>query len=153
MTILAADLDNDRYERVEMDLDLSGLELGARLFSEFSKGDPIVIIPPPSDCLRFSGSAVFSIIYRSPISDRIAMTISSLPPGLSLRCLGYDAMVIKGSCSRLSWIAVGSDGAECSDASGYAMMRSSEFEEKARKGINDAFLSIGPAADKGIIFS
>ncbi len=152
MAILLADLDKDSYTRVEGP-GLTGIELGVSLYREHEASLPLVIISPSDASLRFSGSAVFSIIYRSPISDRIALTISSLPPGLSLRCLGYDAMVIKGSCSRLSWISVGSDGAECSDASGYAMMRSSEFEEKARKGINDAFLSIGPAAEKGIIFS
>ena len=83
----------------------------------------------------------------------MALTISSLPPGLSLRCLGYDAMVINGACESLSWISVGSDGAERIDASAYTMMSSYSFEENARKNVSDSFLSIGPAAERGIIFS
>lgn len=153
MTILAADLDNDRYERVEMDSDLSGLELGAFLFSEFSKGDPIVIIPPPADCLRFSGSAVFSIIYKSPISGRMSLSYSSFAPGLSLRLFGYDAVVVSGKAGSLSMLSVGSDGAERSVAVQYSGLSALAFEEAARKNVGDVFLSVGRAAENGVLFS
>ena len=153
MTILAADLDNDRYERVEMDSDLSGLELGAFLFSEFSKGDPIVIIPPPADCLRFSGSAVFSIIYKSPISGRMSLSYSSFAPGLSLRLFGYDAVVVSGKAGSLSMLSVGSDGAERSVAVQYNGLSALAFEEAARKNVGDVFLSVGRAAENGVLFS
>ena len=62
-------------------------------------------------------------------------------------------MVINGACESLSWVSVGSDGAERIDASAYTMMTSYSFEENARKNVSDSFLSIGPAAERGIIFS
>ena len=152
MAILLADLDKDSYSRVEGP-GLTGIELGISLYREYEASSPIVLVSPSEESLRFSGSAVFSIIFHSPITDRMALTISSLPPGLSLRCLGYDAMVINGACESLSWVSVGSDGAERIDASAYTMMTSYSFEENARKNVSDSFLSIGPAAERGIIFS
>ena len=152
MSILLADLDKDSYARVE-GLGLTGIELGISLYREYQATAPIVITSPSEESLRFSGSAVFCIIYRSPVSGRMALTISSLAPGLSLRCLGYDALVLNGAFSRLSWMSLGSDGAERSDASGYEDMTSYAFEESVRKSIGDIFLSIGPAASHGVMFS
>ena len=153
MTILVADLENDRYERIEKDYGRTGLELGAMLFDEYRAGEPVVIVSPSSDSIRFSGSAVFSVVYHSPFSRRMSASYSSYAPGLSLRLLGYDALVLSGKARNLSSLSIGSDGAERSVAVQYSGLSASDFESAARKNVGEVFLSVGRAAENGVLFS
>ena len=153
MTVLLADLSNDRYERIERASDAEGLEAGVLLFNEYSASDPIVIIPPSYDALRFSGSAVFSIIYRSPITGRMSLSFSSYAPGVSLRKLGNDAFVMIGKARSLSLLSVGSDGAERSVAVQYSGLSPLAFESAAGRGVGEVFLSVGRAAENGVRFA
>ena len=153
MTVLVADLDNDSYERIEKDYGKTGIELGTLLFDEHGAGCPVVITSPSADSIRFSGSAVFAMIYESPFSKGKSLAFSSYAPGLSLRLLGYDALVIKGKAKNLSFLSVSSDGAERSVAVQYSGLSSQDFESAARKNVGDVFLSVGRAAENGVLFS
>ena len=77
MIALIADLDNDIYERVEEEQDKRGIELGVSLFGKYRDKSPIVITSPSAESIRFPCSAVFSIVYLSPITGRMALSFSS----------------------------------------------------------------------------
>ena len=153
MPVLLADLGNESCSRVEISTAEKGLELGVSLYREYESGSPVIISSPPEGAAGFPGPAVFTIVYRSPVSGRITFSYSSLPHGLSLRVLGYDALVITGKAERLSLLSVGSDGGELSDASAYASLPSAQFEENVRKSAGELFLSAGPAAVNGVLYS
>ncbi len=152
MAILFADLDNDSYERVEEN-GLEGLELGISLFTRFYANSPLIIASPSADSLRFSGSAVFTFVYRSPISGRMTFSYSSYAPGVSMRRLGYDAIVIMGKARSLSYLSIGPDGAERVIAGDYRAFSSERFEKSVKKGIGENFLSVGRAAENGVKFA
>ena len=153
MIALIADLDNDIYERVEEEQDKRGIELGVSLFGKYRDKSPIVITSPSAESIRFPCSAVFSIVYLSPITGRMALSFSSYAPGLSLRALGYDAFVICGKAKTLSYLSVGSEGTERTIAVQYSGLSAAAFESAVRKGMNEVFLAIGRAAENGVLFS
>ena len=152
MAVIRISLDSSTSEKVA-GIGGTGLDLAFALYDAFRESDPIVITPPSEEALRFSGCAFFTMVFRSPVTDSMMMQYSSLPPGYSLRRLGYDAVVITGRAEHFSYLSISADDAEFLSAEGMRCTPSSVFETMARKNITDVFLSIGRAGENGILYA
>ena len=152
MAVIRISLDSSTSEKVA-GIGGTGLDLAFALYDAFRESDPIVITPPSEEALRFSGCAFFTMVFRSPVTDSMMMQYSSLPPGYSLRRLGYDAVVITGRAEHFSYLSLSADDAEFLSAEGMRCTPSSVFETMARKNITDVFLSIGRAGENGILYA
>ena len=152
MAVLVIHLDKESVEKRERGPH-TGLELAIDLYHEYEELLPIVIVSPSSDAVRFQGSAFFSFVFRSPITDRMMITSSGLAPGYSLYRLGYEAVVITGRARRLQALAISSDGAERFSAEALRGLSEEEAENAARKQITDTALGIGRAGENGVLFA
>lgn len=151
MNVLCVYLDKDEISTIAYGT--RGLPLALHLYNEYKDQNPVIISSPSKESVAFPGGAVFTILFRSPITGRISLSYSNLAPGYSLYRMGYDAVVLIGRSRKLSYISIYPDNAEkipCESLRG-ASYRS--FSECARRNPNDAVLSTGCAADNGIIFS
>ena len=152
MAVLVIHLDREDTERRESS-GLSGLELGISLYREYEKESPVVMVAPSERAVRFSGSAFFSFIFHSPVTDALAVASSGLAPGYSMYRLGYEAVVIAGRARRMQVIGISADGAERIAAEAFRGLPASETEAAVRKNITDTVLSIGRAGENGVLFA
>ena len=155
MRILHISLDKGMYE----DLDTSeysgslALELALKLYDRFIDDDPVVIASPSPDSAAFRGSAVFSVVFRSPITSRISAVFSNLSPGYSMRRLGIDAIAITGRARKLSSIALSKDAVSIESAEGYAGVSADSFGRVSIGSPTDSYLAIGRAGENAVIYA
>ena len=155
MRILHISLDKGMYE----DLDTSeysgslALELALKLYDRFIDDDPVVIASPSPDSAAFRGSAVFSVVFRSPITSRISAVFSNLSPGYSMRRLGIDAIAITGRARKLSSIALSKDAVSIESAEGYAGVSADSFGRVSTGSPTDSYLAIGRAGENAVIYA
>ena len=150
MSILVVDLAEGLFSTMDTPVE-SGLELAIKLYKHF-EGKALVISSPTDKSVRYPGSTNSTIVYHSPITDRMEFTYSNQSPGFSLYKLGYEAMVVTGRASRLSYISIYSGSNEiylCEQLRGSC----TSFPSIAGKGINDAFIYTSRAADNGVRFA
>ena len=155
MRILHISLDKGMYE----DLDTSeysgslALELALKLYDRFIDDDPVVIASPSPDSAAFRGSAVFSVVFRSPITSRISAVFSNLSPGYSMRRLGIDAIAITGRARKLSSIALSKDAVSIESAESYAGVSADSFGRVSTGSPIDSYLAIGRAGENAVIYA
>lgn len=152
MAVLVIHLDKEAAERKEAG-SVHGLDLAISLYREYEELSPIVIIPPSNEALRFNGSAFFSFVFRSPITEHMALASSALSPGYSLYRLGYNAVVITGRARKLSAVTITADGAERTAADNLRGLSSLDAEVIAKKNITDVCLSVGRAGENGVLYA
>ena len=151
MNILCVDLTEGKFSTLE-EREETGLELGINLYKEFD-GKALVISSPTKESVKYPGSTNFTIVFHSPISDKMEFQYSNLPPGFSLYKLGYQALVITGRAARLSYISIFSRVNEIYPCEYLKDKDSESFDEVAIKNITDTTLSTGRAADNGVRFA
>ncbi len=130
---------------------LRGLSLAIEIYNR-ERGDVFVISSPSQEAIENAGSASFSIVYKSPITERIAFSYSNLPMGYSLYKLGISALAVKGKTHRLSYISLYQGQYEILSSEALRFASSSEFEMLLRNPLDSA-LSTSRAADNGVVFS
>lgn len=130
---------------------MRGLALAIDLYNGCNQ-DAIVIASPSSEAIENAGSAAFSIVFTSPITEKISFAYSNLPMGYSLYKLGLSALVIRGKIHRLSYVSLYQGQFEVIAAEGLKGATSTEFEKIVRS-VQDSALSTSRAADNGIKFS
>lgn len=130
----------------------SGLALAIELYKEFGE-NAIVIAAPTERSVRYMGSSNFNVVFHSPISNSIEFGYSNLPPGFSLFRLGYEALIIKGRSTKLSYISLYSATSSILPCE-YLRGKSAEaFDEVATNNMTDTTLATGRAADNGVKFA
>ena len=129
------------------------LELALKLYDRFIDDDPVVIASPSPDSAAFRGSAVFSVVFRSPITSRISAVFSNLSPGYSMRRLGIDAIAITGRARKLSSIALSKDAVSIESAEGYAGVSADSFGRVSTGSPTDSYLAIGRAGENAVIYA
>ena len=155
MRILHISLDKGMYEDLDTN-EYSGslaLELALKLYDRFIDDDPVVIASPSPDSAAFRGSAVFSVVFRSPITSRISAVFSNLSPGYSMRRLGIDAIAITGRARKLSSIALSKDAVSIESAENYAGVSADSFGRVSTGSPTDSYLAIGRAGENAVIYA
>lgn len=151
MSILYVDLTEGAFSLLPSEPE-SGLALAIKLYKRY-EGKAMVLASPTKESVRYPGATNFIIAFKSPLSDRLEFQYSNQPPGYSLFKMGYEALVIIGKATRLSYISIypGANAIyQCEQMRGAS---SSSFEQIAGKNINDTFLSTGRASDNGVKFA
>lgn len=151
MSILCIDLSEGVFTTLDSKKE-RGLELAIKLYKEFD-GKAFIITAPTEMSVKFPGSTNFIVAFHSPLSDKMEFQHSNLPPGFSLYKMGYEALVIKGRASYLSYISLYSGNNEIFLCEHLRGQSSARFESIAGKSINDTFISTGRAADNGVRFA
>ncbi len=140
MAVLLIQLDRNIAERV--DRERSPL-LAFDLYQEHMEADPLVITAPPLSALSFPGPSSFMMLYKSPITGRLALSYSSKAPGTSMALMGLDGIVITGRARKLSHFSVNEEGAASVPVDKPSLMPlSAPFS-----------ISIGPAGENGVLFA
>lgn len=138
---------------------IGGRGWGARLVWEHLKEncDPlgpdniIVIAPGPLSGLYLPASGKTSICSISPTTGIYGDSNIGGMIGVELRQAGFDAMVIHGRSSELSYLWIDDDDIQLMSAAKYQGMGSIETEHQLREDIGDETVkvaSIGPAGEK-----
>lgn len=152
MWVLVLNLDSETSERVDYGK-LSGFSLSMRLLSDYEGETPIVITSPSQEALLYPGSAVFTMLFHSPLTGKLEYEYSAMAPGYSMYRLGYSAIVITGRMRRLGMVYLNAEGAEFVNAESMSGFPSEKFESAARRNVTDVFLSIGRAGENGVLFA
>lgn len=128
-----------------------GLALAIELYNGCG-GDAIAIASPTDEAIKTAGSAAFSIVFKSPITEKIAFAYSNLSMGYSLYKLGLSAVLIKGKTHRLSYVSLYQGQYEVIVGDFLKGAPSTELEKLSKSSLDSA-LSTARAADNGVKFS
>lgn len=142
----------------------SGPALGARLWAEFAGSDveeestyesnnPIVITASALSNSGMPGCESVSIVFRSPVTGRLAFNVVSNTVGMRLDALGYSALIIIGRLRRPAIIDVRKSGVTYNITElfiGYAV---SQVESLVGVGPMTTAMSIGPAGEQKVPFA
>lgn len=153
MHVLQLSLDRGTYGIIDTEENGHALDLALRLYSEHEMERPVVIVAPSASAAEYQGSSFFTVIYRSPVTSSVALAFSNLPPGYSLRRLGYDVVLITGRASRLTAVALDSGYAAFIPADVYASMSADEFGRAVSESPTDVYLAIGRAGENSVYYA
>lgn len=140
-----------RTEKIERNDGVYALSLAIKLYHEYEEENPIVIASPSPEAAAYRGSAFFSIVYRSPVTDRIAFSYSNVPFGYSLMRLGVEALVITGRFRHLTGLYISGSGIAETETN--PELASDAWAATIMKSPSDPYIAIGPAGEHGVVFS
>ena len=152
MAVLIIHLDKEESERRE-NVSSSGLPLAISLYREFELFSPIVIVAPTEEAVSFQGGTCFTVVFKSPITERMSASFSSSPVGFSLYSSGYEAVVIVGRSRKLQFLSLSSEGVLYIPAEECRGLTSLETEMRMRRSLTDVFLTIGRAGENGVLYA
>lgn len=145
---------------------LGGRGIAARLYWEMV---PVETRPfDPENCLiymtgpltgftRVAGACRWQVCGKSPVMDPEAFSYANLGEkwGTWLKQAGYDGLVVQGKADKPSYIYIDNSRIEIRDAT--SLWGRSAFESgdtlKAELGNEVSVLTIGPAAENGVVFA
>ena len=130
-----------------------GLSLALELYDRYEGDDAFVIASPSSEAFDITESAAFSIVFKSPITEKKSFSYSNFPMGHSLLRLNLAAVAIIGKTHRLSYISLYQGQYEIVHCENLLGSSSGDFEREVLKSPLDIALSTGRAADNGIKFA
>lgn len=151
MKILVFNLKENSVEVKEEDLS-SSFMLTLDLYDKYGE-DAFLITSTRKESLKDSSLSSWSIAYYSEITKKREYSALCYPHGLSLRYLGYDALVILGRSEKLKYILLTPSGGEIIPCEQAREMSSLDFEKISSRNQMDLVLSTGRAGDKGVWYS
>jgi aldehyde:ferredoxin oxidoreductase len=167
--ILHIDLTNRKFwlEKVDEDFALKyigGRGFGAKIVMDnLREGlDPLgpenimVIAPGVLSGLYVPASGKTSFVSISPLTGIYADSNMGGMFGVEIRQAGYDALVIHGRASELSYIWIDDDEVQIRDASKYKGKMSTETERELKEDLQDEEVkvaTIGPAGENLVRFA
>jgi aldehyde:ferredoxin oxidoreductase len=142
---------------------LGGVGLGTWILLQETDGQPDALAPESPLVFVFSPlvgsplttSAKFSVVAKSPLTNRINDSLSSSHFALAGKQTGYDAIVIVGRCESPSCLVVEPEGVRYIDARPAWGQTISESEVILRQelGSQHRLALIGPAGENGVRFA
>ena len=102
------------------------------------------------------GAERFDVGSLSPKDDLPAFSNCGGPFGLRLKQAGYDALLLKGACSRPSWLEISQDRVVFHDAGDLWGLGTGECRERLTKLLDDhsfGSICIGPAGEHLVQFA
>jgi aldehyde:ferredoxin oxidoreductase len=162
--ILRVDLTNRRITKEEIDEDtyrlfVGGAGIGAKILWEeissetnpFDADNRLIFAGGPFQGHPVPGSAKFSIISKSPLTNTYADSAAGARWGPLFKRAGYDVLVIQGRSENPVYIYIEDDKVRIRDARGVWGMDSYQAVDEIRKEIGDpraSVATIGQAGEK-----
>jgi aldehyde:ferredoxin oxidoreductase len=142
---------------------IGGAGLGAWLMHRLAPpgGDPLgpdaplAFVFSPLVGTPLTTSAKFAVVAKSPLTGMLNDALSSSHFAISGKLTGNDAIVIRGSCTRLSALLVDGDGARLEDAADLSGLPAAEAERRLRDRLGRGWriAAIGPAGERGVRYA
>lgn len=162
--ILRVDLTNRKITKEEIDEDtyrlfVGGAGIGAKILWEetssetnpFDADNKLIFAGGPFQGHPVPGSAKFSIISKSPLTNTYADSAAGARWGPSFKRAGYDVLVIQGKSENPVYIYIEDDEVKIRDARDVWGMDSYQAVDQIRKEIGDpraSVATIGQAGEK-----
>jgi len=162
--ILRIDLTNRKITKEEIDEDtyrlfVGGAGIGAKILWEevssetnpFDANNKLIFAGGPFQGHPVPGSAKFSIISKSPLTNTYADSAAGARWGPLFKRAGYDVLVIQGKSENPVYIYIEDDEVKIRDARGVWGMDSYQAVDEIRKEIGDpraSVATIGQAGEK-----
>ncbi len=142
---------------------IGGTGLGVKyLYKEVPPGvewsDPenrIMFMAGPLSGTKVSGSGIFSVISKGPMTNLAGTTQANGYFGAFLKFSGYDGIIVQGRAKRWLYLHVHDGTAELKDAGHLAGKDTWETEDTIKKEINKqcSIFTIGPAGENLVRFA
>jgi len=162
--ILRIDLTNRKITKEEIDEDtyklfVGGAGIGAKILWEevssetnpFDANNKLIFAVGPLQGHPVPGSAKFSIISKSPLTNTYADSAAGARWGPLFKRAGYDVLIIQGKSENPVYIYIEDDEVKIRDARGVWGMDSYQAVDEIRKEIGDpraSVATIGQAGEK-----
>jgi len=136
---------------------VGGRALGVRLFAKYANSkrpreNPIVFTPGALCNSKLPESNYFSVVFQSPITEKVVVAKSNCDFGKHLIYLGYKAIVLLGALRKLGMVEIRKD-VSFYFTERFFGMNSSEVEAFVKKSEDDRMIVTGKAADNLIPFA
>ena len=165
--ILRIDLSSRKSETIPTRLFterfLGGRGIGAKIYwdevpPEIGAFDPenrlIFITGPVTATTGFAG-ARWQICGKSPLNERFGYANVGGAWGAQLKMAGYDGLIVSGKADGPSRLMISEDGAEISKADHLWGEDAISCRDRLKQELGKAVrvLAVGPAGEKGVVFS
>lgn len=164
---LVIDLDKKKWcsenlGESELSFSLGGKGLAVELLLKYqpagihpsSSENPLIFALGPVTDTYLYGSSRYGVYTKSPLTGFFCESYSGGKVPEKISRTGYDAILILGRCTDLSYIYITPDNVEIIDATKLTGLDCYETEKLLNEKYPDAgVLTIGPAGEKGIPFS
>ncbi len=117
----------------------------------FDEDNWIVVSTGPLTRCKSPSSTRFNISTVSPLTGLLTSSNCGGPFGRRLKKAGWDAMVITGKASELTWIEIEDDRVEFHEVPEYKGMLTGEIQKKFPGGTSP--LVIGPAGENKVLYA
>jgi len=136
---------------------VGGRALGVRLFAQYANSkrpreNPIVFTPGALCNSKLPESNYFSIVFQSPVTEKVVVAKSNCDFGKHLIYLGYKAIVLLGALRKLGMVEIRKD-VSFYFTERFFGMNSSEVEAFVKKSEDDRMMVTGKAADNLVPFA
>ena len=117
----------------------------------FDEDNWLVITTGPMTRCKSPSSTRFNISTVSPLTGILTSSNCGGPFGRRLKKAGWDAMVITGRASELTWIEINDSEVTFHDATGFKGMHTGEVQKQFKPGVSP--LVIGPAGENKVLYA
>jgi aldehyde:ferredoxin oxidoreductase len=116
---------------------------------------PLAFVFSPLVGTPLTTSAKFAVVAKSPLTGMLNDALSSSHFAISGKLTGNDAIVIRGSCDRLSALLIDGDGVRLADAADLSGLPAAEAERRLRDRLGRGWriAAIGPAGERGVRYA
>lgn len=160
--ILRIDLTNRKITKEEIDEDtcklfVGGAGIGAKILWEeissetnpFDADNKLIFAGGPFQGHAVPGSAKFSIISKSPLTNTYADSAAGARWGPLFKRAGYDVLIIQGKSENPVYIYIEDDEVEIRDARDVWGMDSYQAVDQIRKEVGDRRISVATIGQAG----
>ncbi|MEW4487640.1 aldehyde ferredoxin oxidoreductase family protein [Thalassoglobus sp. JC818] len=154
----AVEIDPERLNRF-----IGGAGLGTALLLEETSGcydalgpeAPLIFVFSPLVGSPLTTSAKFSIVAKSPLTERINDSLSSSHFAISGKRTGFDAICLVGACSSPTGLVIHNDEVILQDAQDLWGLSSQQASDRFRRQMGSSFriAAIGPAGENGVHYA
>lgn len=130
-----------------LETSLAGLNLALSLYKEYGEAS-FVIGASGSEYNQYTGCYPLSIVFKSPITKRVAYYFTPCSFGGCLVSKNIDAVVITGTSRRLSYLSINERGAELFMCEQLRFSDISDFYSIVSEDGQDKLLAIGKAGER-----
>jgi aldehyde:ferredoxin oxidoreductase len=166
--ILRVDLSNEKISKESPDNEtlrkyIGGTGLGVKyLYEEVPPGvawndaeNRMMFMAGPFSGTRISGSGIFSVISKGPMTNMAGTTQANGYFGAFLKFSGFDGIVVQGKAKRWLYLHIHDGTAELRDAGHLQGKDTWDTEDAIKKDINKqcSVFTIGPAGENLVRFA
>ncbi len=144
-----------KLEKTTIKKYLGGNGLGIKLLHEetdgkveaFSEDNPLIFVPGALNGSQIPMTEKCGFYSKSPLTGMMAEGIFGCSLGEAVKKTGFDAIVIKGKCDELSYLAIEEGSIQIKEATELEGMSTTKAEEILEKRHGGSAAVIGPAGE------